>query len=110
LRPPVATYPGTESRKNLYETQKEHAIKLSRLPTLAALYVDKDVLAAQPWFARLLPVFKNAVARPSTATGTSYNKVSTDFFQTTNQILTGGISVDQGVETMESKMKRDMKY
>ena len=43
------------------ETQKEHAIKLSRLPTLQALYEDKDVLAAQPWFARLLPVFQNAV-------------------------------------------------
>jgi trehalose/maltose transport system substrate-binding protein len=91
-----------------YETQKEHAIKLSRLPTLEALYEDKEVLAAQPWFARLLPVFKNAVARPSTATGTAYNRVSTDFFQTTNQILTGGISVDQGLQTMESKLKRDL--
>ena len=92
-----------------YETQKEHAIKLSRLPTLAALYEDKDVLAAQPWFSRLLPVFKNAVARPSTAAGANYNRVSTDFFQTTNQILSGGISVDQGIQTMESKMKRDMR-
>ena len=84
-----------------YETQKEHAIKLSRLPTLAALSEDKELLAAQPWFARLLPVFKNAVARPSTATGTSYNRVSTDFFQTANQILNGGTSVDQGIQTME---------
>ena len=91
------------------ETQKENAIKLSRLPTRPALYEDKEVLAAEPWFSSLLPVFKNAVARPSTATGANYNRVSTDFFQTTNQILTGGISVDKGVETMESKMKRDMK-
>jgi trehalose/maltose transport system substrate-binding protein len=91
-----------------YETQKEHAIKLSRLPTLAALYEDKDVLAAQPWFSRLLPVFKNAVARPSTAADANYNRVSTDFFQTTNQILSGGISVDQGIQTMESKIKRDL--
>ena len=70
---------------------------------------DKDVFAAQSWFARLLPVFKNAVARPSTATGTNYNKVSTDFFQTTNQILNGGVSVDQGIQTMESKIKRDLR-
>jgi trehalose/maltose transport system substrate-binding protein len=41
-----------------YETQKEHAIKLSRLPTRPAVYEDKDVLAAQPWFSRLLPVFQ----------------------------------------------------
>jgi hypothetical protein len=52
------------------ETQKEHAIKVSRLPTLPAVYKDKDVLAAQPWFARLQPVFENAVARPSTGKGT----------------------------------------
>lgn len=91
------------------ETQKEHAIKLSRLPTLQALYEDKDVLAAQPWFARLLPVFQNAVARPSTVTGANYNKVSTTFFQTTNKILNGQVSVDEGVESIESKIKRDLR-
>ncbi len=92
-----------------FATQKEHAIKLSRLPTRPAVYEDKDVLAAQPWFSRLRPVFDNAVARPSTATGASYNKVSTDFFQTTNQILNGEVPVDQGVEAMESKIKRDLR-
>ena len=91
------------------KTQKDHAIKLSQLPTLPALYEDKDVLAAQPWFARLLPVFQNAVARPSTVTGPNYNKVSTTFFQTTNKILNGQVSVDEGVESMESKIKRDLR-
>jgi hypothetical protein len=41
--------------------------------------MTRDVLAAQPWFARLQPVFENAVARPSTVTGADYNKVSTLF-------------------------------
>jgi len=91
-----------------YDTQKEHAIKLSRLPTRPALYEDKEVLAAQPWFSRLLPVFQNAVARPSTVTGSNYNKVSTSFFQTTNKILNGEVSVDAGVQTMESRIKRDL--
>ncbi len=91
------------------ETQKDHAIKLSQLPTLPALYEDKDVLAAQPWFGRLLPVFQNAVARLSTVTGPNYNKVSTTFFQTTNKILNGQVSVDEGVESMESKIKRDLR-
>jgi trehalose/maltose transport system substrate-binding protein len=40
-----------------YETQKEHAIKLSRLPTRPALYEDKDVLAAQPWFSAIAARF-----------------------------------------------------
>ena len=89
-----------------YETQKDHAIKLSRLPTRPAVYEDKDVLAAQPWFSRLRPVFESAVARPSTVTGSDYNQVSTVVFQMTNQILSGGITAEQGVQTMESKIKR----
>ena len=89
-----------------YDTQKEHAIKLSQLPTRPALYEDKDVLAAQPWFSRLWPVFENAVARPSTVTGVDYNKVSTAFFQTTNQILNGTVPVEEGLKVMESKIKR----
>ncbi len=92
-----------------YDTQKEHAIKLSQLPTRPALYEDKDVLAAQPWFSRLRPVFENAVARPSTVTGSNYNKVSTIFFQTTNQILNGAIPVEEGLQGMESKIKRALR-
>jgi hypothetical protein len=59
------------------------------------VYEDKEVLAAQPWFSRLPPVFDNAVARPSTAAGANYNKVSTEIFQTTNLILSDGMPVDQ---------------
>jgi hypothetical protein len=33
---------------------------------------------------------------------------STDFFQTTNTILSGEVSVDDGVKAMESKIKRDL--
>ncbi|MBV8279688.1 MAG: ABC transporter substrate-binding protein, partial [Verrucomicrobia bacterium] len=40
-----------------FETQKDNAIKLTRLPTRPALYEDKDVLAVAPWFSRLRPVF-----------------------------------------------------
>ena len=79
-----------------YDTQKEHEIKLSQLPTRPALYEDKEVLAAQPWFSRLRPVFENAVARPSTVTGANYNKVSTIFFQITNQILNGQYLLTKG--------------
>lgn len=92
-----------------YETQEDHALKLGRLPTRPALYEDQDVLATRPWFSKLRPVFENAVARPSTVTGASYNKVSTDFFQTMNSILTGQISVDGGIRAMESKIQRDLR-
>jgi len=42
------------------------------------------------------------------AMGANNNKASTTSFQTTNQILNGTISMDEGVSTMELKIKRDI--
>ena len=72
------------------ELQKQHAVEISLLPTLPALYSDPDVLAKNPFFKNLLPVLQNAVARPSTVTGADYNQLSTSFFQNVNKVLTGG--------------------
>ena len=72
------------------EVQTSFAIEQSRLPTIAALYDDTDVLAANPFFSKLKPVFQGgAVARPSSATKDLYNDVSTAYFTAINQILTG---------------------
>jgi trehalose/maltose transport system substrate-binding protein len=71
------------------EVQKKDAIELSRLPTRPALYQDKEVLAAAPWFGSLLPVFTNAVARPSTILKADYNQFATLFFNNLNQLLNG---------------------
>src|SRR5205807_6350768 len=49
--------------------QKRRAIKAGFHPTYPSLYSDKDILAANPFFASLADVFKNAVPRPSTVTG-----------------------------------------
>jgi len=61
------------------EVQKRIAIQFSVLPTRLALYSDPDVLAKNPFFKIMLNVLNNAVARPSTVTGTEYNQVSTAF-------------------------------
>ena len=75
------------------ELQKSYAIELSRLPTIASLYEDEEVLTANPFFERLLPVFQGgAVARPSTVTADLYNQVSTAYFTALNEILTGQAS------------------
>ena len=66
------------------------AIEQSRLPTIVSLYDDADVLAANPFFGALKDVFQGgAVARPSTVTSDLYNDVSTAYFTTVNEILTG---------------------
>jgi trehalose/maltose transport system substrate-binding protein len=91
------------------EIQKKRAIDLSLLPTLPALYSDADVLAKNAFFKNMLDVFNNAVARPSTVTGTDYNQVSTAFFQNVNKVLTGGESGKDAVSQIERACKRVMR-
>ena len=88
------------------ELQKKHAVDISLLPTLPALYSDPDVLAKNPFFKNLLPVLQNAVARPSTVTGADYNQLSTSFFQNVNKVLTGGSTAKDAVVAVEKVAKR----
>jgi len=47
-------------------TQKALAVKLSLTSTLLSIYDDADVLKANPFFAKLKPVFQSAQPRPVT--------------------------------------------
>jgi trehalose/maltose transport system substrate-binding protein len=71
------------------DEQKIRAVEGSLNPTIPALYEDAEVCAAQPFLCKLLDVFTNAAARPSTATAPKYNEVSTLFFQSVHSVLTG---------------------
>ena len=87
------------------EGQKIRATEGSFLPTIASLYADEDVLAANPFFGQLLDVFAGgAVARPSTVTGDKYNEVSTIYFTEVNKVLNGEQSGQEAVETIESQL------
>jgi trehalose/maltose transport system substrate-binding protein len=88
------------------ELQKKHAVDISLLPTLPALYSNPDVLAKNPFYKNLLDVLKNAVARPSTVTGADYNQLSTAFFQNVNKVLTGGTTAQDAVSQVEKVAKR----
>jgi trehalose/maltose transport system substrate-binding protein len=88
------------------ELQKKHAVDISLLPTLPALYSDPDVLAKNPFYKNMLPVLQNAVARPSTVTGADYNQLSTAFFQNVNKVLTGGTTAKDAVVAVEKVAKR----
>jgi len=88
------------------DLQKKHAVDISLLPTMPALYSDSDVLAKNPFFKNLLPVLENAVARPSTVTGADYNQISTAFFQNVNKVLSGGSSAKDAVAAIEKVGKR----
>jgi trehalose/maltose transport system substrate-binding protein len=86
--------------------QKKDAIDLTRLPTRPALYSDPDVLAANPWFAQMLPVFTNAVARPSTVLKSNYNQFATMFFGNVSQALTDQETPDEALRKVEAGTPR----
>lgn len=72
------------------ELQKARAIERSTLPTIGDLYKDQEVLAANPFFGKLLETFESgSVARPSTPTKDLYNQVSIAYFTAVNGILSG---------------------
>jgi trehalose/maltose transport system substrate-binding protein len=86
------------------ETQKKRALELSALPTIASLYDDADVAAAQPIIPRWKSVFEDAVPRPSAPTKTKYNEVSSLFFQAVHDSLSGNGSSADNLEALEAKL------
>ena len=88
------------------EVQKERAIKGSYNPTIASLYTDKDVLAANPFFGSLYDVFTNAVPRPATATGLKYPEVSAAFWNATHDVLSGKTSAEDSLKKLEGKLNQ----
>ena len=89
-----------------YEVQKDNAIRLSRLPTRPALYTDRGVLARNPWFRDLLPVFQNAVSRPSDVAGAKYNQVSEAIWTEVHSVLTGKKTGEMAVRDLEGRLRR----
>jgi trehalose/maltose transport system substrate-binding protein len=86
--------------------QKRRAIEGNFQPTIASLYKDKDVLTANPFYASLFETFQSAVPRPATVTGSKYNQVSSEFYNTTYSILSGQVDAAAGVKELDAKLRR----
>lgn len=89
-----------------YDEQKRRAIKGSYNPTIKALYQDKEVLAAVPFFGSLYETFLNAVARPSRVTGDKYNRVSNAFWNATHSVLSGQSTPADSLANLEQQLNR----
>jgi trehalose/maltose transport system substrate-binding protein len=86
------------------ETQKKRAVELSNMPTIAALYDDKDVAAAQPFMPQWKPIFETAVPRPSAATKVKYNEVSSKFWGAVHNTLSGSGTAAENLELLEVEL------
>jgi trehalose/maltose transport system substrate-binding protein len=54
----------------------------------------------------LYETFVNAVPRPSTPTGTKYNQVSSEFWNTTSAVLSGQAEPAAAVKALDDKLTR----
>ncbi|MBE2294516.1 MAG: ABC transporter substrate-binding protein [Phycisphaerales bacterium] len=88
------------------EEQKRRAIQGAFNPTIEALYKDPEVLKAAPFMGELYDTFVNAIARPSTATGTKYNQVSNEFWNAVHEVLSGSAKADANLAKLASSLKR----
>jgi len=89
-----------------YDMQKERAINSSRLPTIPALYEDADVLAEQPVIGKWLPIFEQAVPRPSAPTKGNYNEVSQAFWTAVHNTLSDKGSAADNLADLDRSLKR----
>jgi trehalose/maltose transport system substrate-binding protein len=84
------------------ENQLDNAIGRSLLPTRTDIYASQALLDSDSAFmAEFLPVFKGAVARPSTATAPNYLQVSQKFFSAVHSVLTGEEDAETALALLE---------
>jgi trehalose/maltose transport system substrate-binding protein len=88
------------------QIQKERTLEGSYLPTIVALYQDKAVLEANPFFAHIENSLKNAIVRPSRITGRQYNKVSTAFWNAVHSVLSGRANARDSLKRLSRRLKR----
>jgi trehalose/maltose transport system substrate-binding protein len=93
--------------------QKRRVINATYNPTIASLYQDPDVLKAVPFLQDAIKGFDESVARPSSVTGASYNKVSQAFYTAVHSVLAGEQKADAALKALAAdlaKIKKKAKW
>lgn len=87
------------------EVQLIRAIEGAYNPTIASVYKDKKLAQANPFFVQLYDVFTNAVARPSSATGRDYPKISNKVWNRVHQALSGRADAKVALSGLEKDLQ-----
>ena len=86
------------------EEQKRRALSGGLNPTLPALYSDPEIVRMNPMMGRLVQVFRQAVLRPSRATGSRYNRVSSEIWDSVHDCLAGKSPVPSGILELKKSL------
>jgi trehalose/maltose transport system substrate-binding protein len=90
-----------------YDVELERAMPpYSFLPTRPAVYKDSKLASsANSFIVKLLPVFENAVARPATIAKSKYNQVSSAFWTSVHNVLTGQQQAAPALKALKSQLE-----
>ena len=88
------------------EVQKRRAIAAGFNPSRPALYQDPEVLRDNPHYELLAGVLANAMARPSRLTGVAYNRVSSAFWNTVHDVLSGRDDAEAALVDLEARIEQ----
>lgn len=86
--------------------QQKTRLNHGYFPTRKILYKDKAMIAANPLFAVLAQSLDTAVARPSSSTGTHYNRASNEIWNAGFSILNGKNTAEAGLNQLDKTLKR----
>jgi trehalose/maltose transport system substrate-binding protein len=86
--------------------QKQRALAGSFNPTIASLYRDREIAAANPFMGELGDVFANAVARPTSAAGSRYNQLSHEFRNAVHEVLSRRATPQQALSRLGGRLHR----
>jgi trehalose/maltose transport system substrate-binding protein len=103
-------HPALAAELVLYMTsaavQKERALAGAYNPTIATLYRDGDIARVNPFMAELAGTFTNAVARPTAATGSRYNQVSSQFWNAAHEVISGRTPAEEALTRLDATLHR----
>jgi multiple sugar transport system substrate-binding protein len=85
------------------EIQKKVTLTVFYLPSLNALYSDRDVLETVPVIRTAKEALQNAKPRPVSP---YYSQMSRLMAEQFNQVLTGATSPDEAVETLQNELRQ----
>jgi multiple sugar transport system substrate-binding protein len=85
------------------ESQKIQTLSGSNLPTVNALYEDREVREEQPIVALSKDALQNARPRPVSP---YYSEMSRTMAQQFNSVLTGATPPGEAVETLQSELQQ----
>lgn len=86
------------------EGQRRFSLLGSYTPSALSLFDDPEIKAKNP--VAILDVFNNAVPRPAGVTGSKYNRVSSEFYNSVHAILSGSSKAEAELTRLEGALKR----